>query len=175
LLLLFAVAHIQADEEKKTEEPAAESTDETQNAASGLIALAKFIPLGQEQKSVVIPSYNESRLSALIRAASMKRIDDKHLALTEMVITTYDVQGNEAMVVTMPTAVYDLESSILESSSRSLVSRSDFDLEGDKMLYDSTQGAGRMEGNVKMIINDSSSLQFGSDRESPNTSEETQP
>jgi len=161
LALLFTSSVALAQDEKKKKKDDAVG-EESKKATSGLVALAKVLPLGQEQKSVVFPSYSGTRIASLVRAASMKRVNDKHLYLTEMSITTYDADEAEEMVVTLPTAIYDLTTGNLQSDSRSLVSRDDFDIEGDAMLFDSERQYGRMEGNVKMIIKDSSTINFGS-------------
>ena len=158
-------AHAQQNEENEAATPAAEQSPINEQAASstsGLASIANIIPVGQQQKSVVVPNYSGTRISSLIRAAEMNRLDDQRLALTEVTITTYDDQGAEEMVVTMPTAIYHLTTGILEGTSRSSVSRADFDILGDGMLFDSSNNFGRMEGNVHMTIKDSSAIQFES-------------
>ncbi len=138
----------------------ASENSKSQDNTSGLADIARIIPVGQEQKSVVIPNYEAGQIRTLIHAASMRRLDDTRLALAEMTITTYNDQKEQEMVVNMPTAIYHLESGILEGTSRSEVSRADFDILGDTMLFDSNQNFGRMEGNVRMTIKDSSAIQF---------------
>lgn len=168
--------HAQQKEENasnRTDEEKAPVNQQAESTTSGLASIAQLIPVGHEQKSVVIPNYSDTQLSSLIRAAEMKRLDDQRLGLTEVTITTYDDQEAEEMVVNMPTAIYHLETSILEGTSRSSVSRADFDILGDGMLFDSSNNFGRMEGNVHMTIKDSSAFQFESEPTKQNQPAET--
>lgn len=157
----------------ETGQPEAEAGEQAGNPVSGLAAIAKIIPIGHEQKSVVVPNYSNTRISSLIRAAGMKRLDDQRLALTEVTITTYDDEENEEMIVKMPTAIYHLESAILEGTSRSTVSRADFDLLGDGLLFDSGNNFGRMQGNLHMTIKDDSIISIGGETNLENQPAET--
>ena len=131
---------------------------EEEQKPSGIALLAQVIPLGQEQKNFKLPSYEGTSLASLTQGASMRRVDDKHLFITEMVITTYGKGGKEEMTVKMPTATYHLVEGSLKSDERSVVSREDFDIEGDRLLFDNARQFGRMDGNIRMTIKDASAF-----------------
>jgi len=132
--------------------------EESNKATSGLVAIANFIPLGQEQRDVRFPSFDRGRMASVIDAKTMKRLDDERLEMTTMVITTYDETGDKEMTVSMPAAIYNLASGVLASDKRSKVERADFEIEGDAMLFDTGSQHGKMTGNVRMIIHDSSAI-----------------
>ena len=47
---------------------------------------------------------------------------------------------------------------VLRSTERSRVSRADFEIEGDSLIFDTTKNQGRMTGNIRMVIFDSGFL-----------------
>ena len=171
---MFSIPAANATSEtKQAAQASTPASEPAENPTSGLAAIASIIPIGHEQKSVVVPNYSGTRLNSLIQAAGMKRLDDRRLGLTEMTITTYDDDEKEEMIVNMPTAIYHLESAILEGTSRSKVSRADFDLLGDGMLFDSDNNFGRMHGNLQMTIKDDSLIPLGEATSTENQPAET--
>jgi len=180
LLITLAMAPKTSDAREQTASVQASSPDHTTGekaatSSSGLAAIAKIIPVGHEQKSVVVPNYSGTRISSLIRASKMQRLDDERLALKDVIITSYDDSEAEEMVVTMPTAIYHLQTAILEGTSRSSVSRDDFDLFGDTMLFVSSDNFGRAEGNLHMTIKSSSVIPTKNQAASENRTKDTNP
>jgi hypothetical protein len=75
-----------------------------------------------------------------------------------MTIQLFGADTKDDVTVKMPSATYNMSNQILRSNERSKVSRSDFDLEGDALIFDTTSSQGRMSGNVRMTIHDVSTL-----------------
>lgn len=86
---------------------------------------------------------------------------------------SYDDKEAEEMVVTMPTAIYHLQTGILEGTSRSSVSRADFELLGDTMLFEGTENFGRAQGNLHMTIRNNSATPTNNEAASENRTTET--
>jgi hypothetical protein len=68
-----------------------------------------------------------------------------------------------------------MPSQILSSETRSRVSREDFDLQGDSMIFDTRTGQGKMTGNVRMVIFDADSLTAQKQEAPPVAKEKTLP
>jgi lipopolysaccharide assembly outer membrane protein LptD (OstA) len=58
----------------------------------------------------------------------------------------------------MQTSVLDLKTRILSSKERTTIQRSDFNIVGDSVQFDTNTKTGRLIGNVKMVISDKSHL-----------------
>jgi len=86
----------------------------------------------------------------------MTRVDDDELFLEKTAINVYAEKKEEDMRIDMKTGTYFMDEQILTSTERSRVSRSDFQIEGDSMVYDTKSAQGKMVGNVEMIIFDAS-------------------
>ena len=126
--------------------------------AQGLGAFGKLLPQGQKNLDVKIPSFKDGMPSSTLRAASMTRLDDENMAMEKMDIRLYGPTRERDVRVQLITALYHMPSQILASETRSRVSREDFDLQGDSMVFDTQTQQGKMVGNVRMIIHDASSL-----------------
>ena len=123
---------------------------------SGLKAFGQMIPLGSRSRGVRIPAFDKGKPSSLIIADAMTRLDDEHLFGEKMVIQVYAEKKEEDMRIDMKTGTYNMDQLILSSTERSRVSRSDFQIEGDSMVFDTKTSQGKMVGNVEMIIYDAS-------------------
>ena len=61
--------------------------------------------------------------------------------------------------IDLKTAFYQMSGGgVLRSTERSRVSRADFEIEGDSLIFDTAKNQGRMTGNIHMVIFDSSAL-----------------
>ncbi len=133
-------------------------------STQGLIPFGKMLPLGEKHLVLEIPSFKEGIPSSTLRAASMTRMDDDNMFLEKMDIRLYGPpsQPEKDMRVQLKTAIYHMPTQILASDERSRISRVDFDLQGDSMIFDTATGQGKMVGNVKMVIYNASSFMKGS-------------
>jgi hypothetical protein len=160
---------------KAKEEGAEKSKDGTAGAATGtpaatpqtpavpttgLLAFGKMLPLGQAHKDMEIPSFKNGAPSSMLQAKTMTRTDAENMFLERMDIWMYGPPGEaeKDLRVQLRTAIYHMPSNIIASEERSRITRSDFDLQGDSLIFDTATGQGKMVGNVKMILHDASSL-----------------
>ena len=148
----------------------------------GLGGFGKVLPLGEKNIDVKIPSFRDGMPSSTVRAGSMTRVDADNMVMEKMDIRLFgdpkaaDPRSQDVRVQLI-TAIYHMPSQILTSDQRSRVSRQDFDLQGDSMIFDTKTQQGKMVGNVHMVIYDADSLlSKSSDPESkPKPGEATPP
>lgn len=110
------------------------------------------VPEGVESRGVVKPSFTDGILSSLIEAATVTKVADDRLEMTDMKLRIKGDSDAEDVEVLLSTAGYDLRNQVLTSNERSLVHRSDFTIEGDSLVFDTAKSVGRMNGNIVMVI-----------------------
>jgi len=125
------------------------------------------LPIGHEAKGLVLPDFDgDGRLRGKFEAGTANRIDQEHVGFQHLKITTYTPQSQPDLQIDMSTSVLDLKTRILSSKERTTIQRSDFNIAGDSVQFDTNSKTGRLIGNVKMVITDKSHLTA-----KPNTSE----
>lgn len=127
---------------------------------SGVGAFLQMVPLGAVSKGAVIPSFDESgRRTSLITAAVVRRVDDERLYAEKLVVQMFNADPKNDVRIDLKTAFYHMAGGgILRSTERSRVSRADFQIEGDSLIFDTSKNQGRMTGNIRMVIFDTSAL-----------------
>jgi hypothetical protein len=117
------------------------------------------LPIGHEAKGLVLPDFDgDGRLRGKFEAGTAHRIDQEHVGFQHLKITTYTPQSQPDLQIDMPTSVLDLKTRILSSKERTTIQRSDFNIVGDSVQFDTNSKTGRLIGNVKMVISDKSHL-----------------
>jgi len=117
------------------------------------------LPIGHEAKGLVLPDFDgDGRLRGKFEAGTAHRIDQEHVGFQHLKITTYTPQSQPDLQIDMSTSVLDLKTRILSSQERTTIQRSDFNIVGDSVQFDTNSKTGRLIGNVKMVITDRSHL-----------------
>ena len=117
------------------------------------------LPIGHEAKGLVLPDFDsEGRMRGRFEAERARRLDEEHVAFHGLKITTYTPENNIDLTVEMSESVRDLKTRILSSKERATVTRSDFNIVGDAVQFDTNTRTGKMMGNVKMVITSQSQL-----------------
>src|SRR5213083_965201 len=125
------------------------------------------LPIGHEAKGLVLPDFDgEGHLRGKFEAGTAHRIDQEHIGFQHLKITTYTPEDEPDLKIDMHTSVLDLKTRVLSSQERTLIQRSDFNIAGDSVQFDTNSKKGRLIGNVKMVITDKSHLTA-----KPNTTE----
>jgi hypothetical protein len=125
------------------------------------------LPIGHEAKGLVLPDFDgDGRLRGKFEAGIAHRIDQEHVGFQHLKITTYTPESQTDLQIDMQTSVLDLKTRILSSQERTTIQRSDFNIAGDSVQFDTNSKTGRLIGNVKMVITDKSHLTA-----KPNTTE----
>src|SRR6266404_8576088 len=117
------------------------------------------LPIGHEAKGLVLPDFDaEGHLRGKFEAGTARRIDDGHVRFQHLKITTYTPESRPDLQIDMSTSVLDLKTRILSSQQRTTIQRTDFNIAGDSVQFDTNTKTGRLIGNVKMVITDRSHL-----------------
>ncbi|MGI8889346.1 MAG: hypothetical protein ACR2G0_00985 [Chthoniobacterales bacterium] len=125
--------------------------DDTAKEGLGL----KNIPLtvGHEAKGLVLPNYDlQGHLLGRFEAATAARIDEDHVRFTDLKMTTFDVHEQPDFKIDMPDAILNLETRVIDSQARTKVKRTDFEIAGDRMSFNTLSKLGTLTGNVHMTI-----------------------
>jgi len=132
----------------------------TPSGSSGEQSLTNIpLPIGHEAKGLVLPDFDANgRLRGRFEAGTAHRIDEEHVGFQHLKITTYTPESQPDLKIDMHTSVLDLKTRILSSQERTTIQRSDFNIAGDSVQFDTNSKTGRLIGNVKMVITDKSHL-----------------
>lgn len=142
---------------KKRSQPTATVAPNTSPAEQGLANIP--LATGHEAKGVVLPDFDpDGHLRGRFEAGTVRRIDDGHIGFQDLKITTYTPEKNIDLQIDLRTSVLDLKTRILSSHEHTVVRRSDFNIVGDSAEFDTATRTGRLIGNVKMVISDTSEL-----------------
>ena len=117
------------------------------------------LPIGHEAKGLVLPDFDgDGHLRGKFEAGTAHRIDQEHVGFQHLKITTYTPQSQPDLQIDMKTSVLDLKTRILSSQERTTIQRSDFNIAGDSVQFDTNSKIGRLSGNIQMVITDKSHL-----------------
>ena len=132
----------------------------TPSASPGEPSLTNIpLPIGHEAKGLVFPDFDaDGHLRGRFEAETAHRIDQEHIGFQHLKITTYTPESQPDLQIDMHTSVLDLKTRVLSSQERTTIQRSDFNIAGDSVQFDTNSRTGRLIGNVKMVITDKSHL-----------------
>lgn len=117
-------------------------------------AIGALFPIGRKFRGVKIPSYSGDILNSVVTADTMVRVDDEHMEMNALVITLFGDADGDDTIITTQRGVYDLKSESLTSRSKAYITREgQFDMVGDRMIFNGATQEGRLIGNVQMKIN----------------------
>jgi hypothetical protein len=120
----------------------------------GMSAFGKMIPLGFVNKNVVVPSFKDGKPSSMLTADTLTRLDEERLSAVNVVVEIYAEDPAATLSVDLKSAVFNMPDQIMRSGERSRVSRADFEMEGDSMVFDTANSIGSMKGRVRTLIFD---------------------
>jgi hypothetical protein len=147
-----------SDNTKKPDGKADAPKEEEVKVAQGLGSFGKVLPLGQKNLDVKIPSFKDGQPDSFVRAGSMTRLDDTRMDMEKTDIRIYGATREADVRVQLPAAIYDMSTQVMTSDHRSRISRADFQLEGDTLVFDTRSRQGKMTGHIHMIIYDAEML-----------------
>ena len=124
------------------------------------------IPVGHDAQGVRIPYYDEKgKLQMFFSIIAATRVDEIHLQMKAVNIDTYNPDGSQEMSVEAKSSVLDLNTRIVTSNEPATIRRSDFEITGDTMQFNTKTREGNMSGNVRMLIYQSLDSSEGAGRE----------
>ena len=109
---------------------------------------------GHDAKGLVLPDFDlQGRLRGKLEAGVTKRLDDEHVEFKGVKFTTFLPETEKPdLQIIMTSSVFNLKTQVLNSSERTTVKRSDFEITGDKMQFEMLTRKGTLDGNVKMVV-----------------------
>jgi len=110
------------------------------------------IPVKHTAKGVKLPYYSEGKLQMDFSIESAYRVDADHLQMKLVKMQTYDDTGKLEMTIDMPSSVLDLTTRIVTSKEPVRIRRTDFEITGETMQFDTQTRSGKIVGKVKMLI-----------------------
>lgn len=135
-----------------------EVVDPAAAPVSEMKAFGDMIPLGSRSRGFVLPTFEDGKPKTLITADAMTRVDESRLFAEKMIIRMYGDVTAQDVRIDLKTGTYNIDQQVLSSNERSRVSRADFQIEGDGMVFDTKTSQGKMVGNVEMVIHDLKAL-----------------
>jgi hypothetical protein len=153
--LLLALLSCAALAGEKTPRPEAEVKSKPKARPKPEEGLTNIpIAAGHDAKGLVLPEYDlKGHLRGKLEAGVTKRLDDEHVEFREMKFTTFAPETETPdLEIILSTSVFNLKTQVLNSSERSTVKRSDFEITGDTMQFEMLTRKGTLAGNVKMVV-----------------------
>lgn len=142
ILLLGLVATAHGDPEKKPD------TSELQTPKYDPV-----IPVGQRVKGMHLPYYSlDGMLKMQFDAAGAVRSDQENIEMEKLRIETFDVRGKSEMIVSFPTAKFNLITNIITSPDEASIKRADFQITGKGVEFDTKAKRGRLFSQIRMEI-----------------------
>lgn len=153
---MFAISLFPAEAQQK---PKKEPKPKTPASSPGALGSNIPLPIGHEIKGLVLPDIDlEGHLRTRFEAGTAKRIDTDHIQFNGLKVTSFTPQNSIDLQIDLPTSTFDLNTRVLRSQERTTIQREDFTISGDVMEFNTIDRKGKLNGNVKMIINDHSEL-----------------
>jgi hypothetical protein len=152
LLALFSCAVVAAEKTPKPEVAAKSKPKVRPKPEEGVTNVP--IVAGHDAKGLVLPDFDfQGRLRGKLEAGVTRRLDDEHVEFRGMKFTTFlpETETPDLQII-MSTSVFNLKTQVLNSSERTTVKRSDFEITGDTMQFEMLTRKGTLDGNVKMVV-----------------------
>src|SRR3989440_9141584 len=132
----------------------------TPSGSPGEQSLANIpLPIGHEAKGLVLPDFDlQGHLRGKFEAVSAKRIDEEHIGFHSLKITTFTPENKADLTIELIDSTLNLRTRILSSNERTIIQRTDFNIAGDSVEFDTNTHTGKLIGNVKMVITTQSQL-----------------
>lgn len=113
------------------------------------------LPIGHEAKGLTFPDFDaEGKIRGRFVAGVARRSDQDHIEFHDLKITTFNDNEQVDLEVAMSQAVLDMNTRVLSSSAPTTIKRTDFNIIGDTVSFDTNARQATMTGNVKMTITD---------------------
>ena len=151
LALLSCAAH--ADEKNAKPEVEAKSKPKGRPKPEEGVTNVPIVA-GHDARGLILPDFDrQGRLRGKLEAGVTRRLDEEHVEFKGMKFTTFlpETETPDLQII-MSTSVFNLKTQVLNSSERTTVKRSDFEISGDKMQFEMLTRKGTLDGNVKMIV-----------------------
>ena len=108
---------------------------------------------GHDSKGLKIPYRgNDGRLQMTFTISVANKVDANHVRMVEAQVETYNESEEREMVIDLPSSVLDLNTRVITSTQQVTIKRSDFEITGQTMEFNTETKQGKLGGNVRMLI-----------------------
>jgi hypothetical protein len=143
--------------EKKADgkKPAAKKQDDAADGDKQQPKLVIPLPVGQDSKGVIIPIPDASGKKTMrFNIGLGTRLDDDHVKMSDLLIETFDEAGAPEMTIKLPSSLLEISTRKITGNQSVTINRSDFQITGKNMEFNTETRKGWIKGDVKMIIYD---------------------
>lgn len=141
----------ESEDSKESDDDSSSEEGSEEGEESGSDRMATLVPIGRIFEGVKIPNYSGDALSSLVKANFMRRADDEHLEMEMLEIVIYSRGEADSKILT-DRAIYDMEAKTLRSTTPAKIVQKQFEMRGDRMIFDSETRIGHLSGNTKTRI-----------------------
>jgi hypothetical protein len=143
----------EAPKEKKTEGKRKRKKGGSEQKEKGKLSVP--ILKGHDTYGLKIPyTDSEGNLQMIFNIGQASRVDENRVSMKEMHLETYDDDGKAEMTIELPQSVLDLSTRIITTDTNVTIKRSDFQITGRSMKFNTETKQGTLSGNVRMLIYD---------------------
>jgi hypothetical protein len=126
--------------------------------------VASSVLKGYPSKGLKIPYFDaEGNLQMTFEIGVATRLDEEQLRMDTAQLETFE-DGEREMLITLPSAVLNLSSGVMIAESPVSIQRSDLELTGRTMVFNTKTKQGKLGGGVRMLIFD---LDTSEEKEQP--------
>ncbi len=166
LALMAPIFSFGQDNAEKTENSAesAESAESSNSSAStqplasdGAMADDAFdlFPVGKPWANVRVPKFDENDvLTSIMHTKVLTRESNELLNMNGLTIVMFQKNGDMSLRLMTDRGVYDVNAEILKSREKTFIQHPQFDMHGEKMVFDTKAQAGVLKNKVEMLIYD---------------------
>jgi hypothetical protein len=90
-------------------------------------------------------------------AGKARKLDDSKVEFDNLKISFTDKEGKE-ILVEIPHALLDTQTKLLTADSKTVITRDDFDLDGEKAEFDTVTRTGKFKGRVRASFRNGSTF-----------------
>ena len=110
------------------------------------------IPINHSAQGVCFPIWTGGKLQMRYNMEIAYRVDAEQLRLTQLKLETFDENGKSEMVNDKPQSMLNLQTRIITSADPVTVRRTDLELVGQNMTFDTQTRQGKFVGPVRVLI-----------------------
>ena len=112
------------------------------------------IPKDHDSKGLKIPYFGDDgkTLQMTFAIGVARRLDDNRVKMTDLEVETFDEAGQREMLVALPSSTLDLTTRVISTKEGVTIKRSDFEITGDTMEFNTKTKHGQLAGRVRMLI-----------------------
>jgi len=126
-----------------------QAANQATNQAAKPVPIDIPIPVGEPVSGIKIPQYDEEgKISMTLLAGKARKLDDRQVEFENLKVSFTDKEGKE-ILVEIPDSLLDTETKVLTADSKTVITREDFDINGEKAEFDTVSRTGRFKGRVR--------------------------